>query len=145
MKTILNIKEKPYGLLLLTAAALLLALVFYPIANIDFEGKTMFNVPLTTMAWIIPLLLLSLWLLYVLTNRFLYSVTITRIHVAITALVTLLIVAVLYIGISPSQPANDRPELIGNAMQILSAIFVLGQFMYVGNVLLGLFGRRKSQ
>ena len=77
MKTVLNIKESPYGLLLFTAIALLFAIVFPPIANIDFRDKTMFSAPLAIIVWIIPLLLISIWLLYLLTKRFLYSITIT--------------------------------------------------------------------
>lgn len=145
MKTMLNIKEAPYGILLFTAIALLFALVFYPIVNIDFQGKTMFSVPLTIMVWIIPLLLIIFWLLYLLTRTFLYSITITWIHVLITVLATILMVTVLYIGINPSQSTNGRYELIGNAMQILSIIFVFGQLIYLANILLGLFGRHKAQ
>jgi cell division protein FtsW (lipid II flippase) len=123
MKTLPNIKEAPYGLLLLTAIVLLFALVFPPVATIDFQDKTMFSVPLTTMVWIIPFLLIAFWLLYVLTNRFLYSVTITRVHVLITVFVAILIVTVLYSGIKPLQPTSDRHELIGNANPVYTICF----------------------
>jgi hypothetical protein len=144
----LNIKEKPYIILLITAVALFFALVYSKIAHIDFQDKTMFSVQLTILAWIIPLLLTSFWLLYLMTRRFLYSMTITRIHVLITFSTTILIVILLYIGINPLQATThsefdtslvDRQELIGNAMQILFLIFVCGQFTYLANVLLGLF------
>jgi hypothetical protein len=78
MKTVLNIKESPYGLLLFTAVALLVALVLSPIADMGFQDKTMFSIPLAIMVWIIPVLLISFWLLYLLT---IYSMTITWIHV----------------------------------------------------------------
>lgn len=143
MSTILNIKKNHYQLLLLTAIALLFVLVFSPIAKMDFQDKKMFSVPLTTMLWIIPLLLIALRLLYVFTNRFLYSATITRIHILITVFATILILTVLYIGITPSQGTNDKHELIGNSMQILSLIFVLAQLFYLANVLLGLFAKRQ--
>ena len=148
----LNIKERPYELLLFTAIAFLFALVFPPIAHIDFQDKTMFSVPLVIIVWIIPLLLISFWLLYLLTKRFLYSMTIAWIHVLITVSATILIVIVLYIGISPLQPTThsyydtsliDRQELIGNAMRILFIIFVCGHFTYLANVLLGLFTKNK--
>jgi len=138
-----NIKERPYGLLLFTAIAISLAFVFPPIANIDFQEITMFSIPLAIMAWIIPMLLLSLWLLYLLTRRFLYSMTITWIHVLITVLATILIVTILYIGLNPSQLKNNRYELIGNAIQILFVILVFGQLTYLANVLLGLFTKRQ--
>ena len=105
----------------------------------------MFSFPLAIIAWIIPLLLVSFWLLYLLTKRFLYSTTITRIHVFTTVATTILIVIVLYMGIHPQQPASliDRQQLIGNAMQILFIIFVCAQGTYVANVLLGLLQKTK--
>jgi len=148
----LNIKERPYGLLLFTAIALLSALVFPPIAQMDFQDKTMFSVPLAIIVWIIPSLLIFFWLLYLLTKRFLYSMALMRIHVLITVSATILILIVLYIGINPLQASShsyydtsliDRQELIGNAMRILFAIFVCGQFTYLANVLLGLITKNK--
>jgi hypothetical protein len=138
MKSILSVKENPYVLLLFTTMALLFALAFRPIANIDFQDKTMFSIPLDSIVWVIPLLLLSLWMFYLLTSKFLYSRTITWIHVLITVITTLLIVTVLYVGINPSQFTSDRHELIGSAMQILSILFVFGQLPYIANVLMGI-------
>ena len=71
------IKERPYRLLLFTAIALSLALVFLSIAYLDFQDIAMFSVPLAIMVWIIPSLLIFFWLLYLPTKRFLYSTTIT--------------------------------------------------------------------
>ncbi len=144
----LNIKERPYVMLLITAVVVFFTLVFSKIAHVDFQDKTMFSVPLPILAWIIPLLLASFWLLYLLTRRFLYSMTITRIHILITVSTTILILILLFIGINPLQSTThnefdtslvDRQELIGNSMQILFLIFVCGQFTYLANVLLGLF------
>jgi hypothetical protein len=143
MSTILNIKKSPYQLLLLTAIALLFVLVFSPIAKMDFQDVKMFSVPLVTMLWIIPVLLIVLWLFYVFTNRFLYSVTITQIHVFITVFATVSILIVLYVGINPSQRVNNNHDLIGNSMQLTSIIFVSAQLLYLANVLLGLFTIKK--
>ncbi len=145
MNSILNVKESPYGLLLFTAMAIVIAIVFAPIADIDFQDKTMFSVPFAIMVWIIPLFLISLWLLYALTGRFLYSRTMTWIHVLITAFASSLIVVVLYLGINPAPLTHDRQVVcIGNAMQILSILFVFGQLAYFANVLLGLLDRHKT-
>jgi hypothetical protein len=143
----LNIKDRPYGLLLLTAIVLSAAFIFIPVSHINFRDITMFTIPLAFVAWIIPLLLISFWLLYLFTKRFLYSITITRIHVFITVATTMLIAVVLYMGIHPSQPASSiyRQELIGNAMQILFILFVCAQCTYVANVLLGLLQKNKRQ
>ncbi|NWF89371.1 MAG: hypothetical protein HXY50_07890 [Ignavibacteriaceae bacterium] len=143
MSTIFNIKKDSYQLLLLTSIAVLVGLTFSQLTKMNFQDKEMFGVPIKAMLWIIPLLLLFLWLLYMLTNRFLYSITITRIHVLITVGTTILIFIVLYIGINPSQVVNENHQLIGNSMQILSLLFVFAQLIYLGNVLLGLFAKRK--
>jgi len=140
-----KIKEHPDRLLLVTAIILLFALVFPSFGNIDFQDKTMFSVPLSTMVWMIPLLLIAFWLLYLVTRKFLYSMNIARIHIFITVSATFLMVAVLYIGLNPSQLTNDRLEFIGNTMQILFIIFVCGQFVYLANVVLGLLRRHKVQ
>ena len=145
-----NIRERPYGLLLFAAIASSLAFVFHPINNIDFPGKTMFSVPLTIVAWIIPLLLISFWLLYLLTKRFLYSRTIIWTHVLITVSTTILMVIILYFVLDPLQPAShsyydapliDRQKLIGNTTRVASIIFVCGQCTYLVNLLLGLFAK----
>ncbi len=145
MKSILSIKESPYVLLLFTTIALLLALAFRPIAEIDIQDITMFSFPLSSIVWIFPFLLLSSWLIYLVTNKFLYSRTITWIHVLITVITTLLIAIVLYIGINPTSYTNDRHELIGIVIQVLSILFVFGQLIYIANFLIGFFGRSKAQ
>jgi hypothetical protein len=144
MKTLFNLKENPFVLLLLTTIVLLLALAFLKITNVELKDKVMFGIPLNNMVRIFPMILLSFWLLYLKTKKFLYSVTITWIHVLLTVLTTILIVAVLYIGITPSPYENSKNELIGNAMQILTFIFLLGQLFYIVNFGLGILRRRKA-
>lgn len=141
MKTILNLKDSPYGLLLFTAIVLLVALFFSPLTNVNFQDITMFGVHLAVMVWMIPLILVSFWVLYLLTRKFLYSMTITRIHIFVTVSAIVLMVCVAYIGIDASAGATDRYVWIGNTMQFLTLIFAVSQLAYVANVLLGLFNR----
>lgn len=144
MKTLLNIKKSPFGLLLFAAITLLFAIGFAPIARIDFHGKTMFNAPILVVLWTIPLVLVCVWLVYLLSKRFLYSTTITWLHVLVTVSSTILIVAVMYVGINQGQPTSEsQVELIGNTMQILFIVFVLGQLTFLANVLLGLCFKRQ--
>jgi hypothetical protein len=144
MKSMLSIKESPYVLLLFTTIALLLALAFRPIADINLQDITIFSFPLSSVVWVFPFLLLTSWLIYLITNKFLYSITITWIHVLTTVITTLLIISVLYIGINPSQFTSDRHELIGTTMQILSLLLVFGQLAYIANLLIGSYGRSKA-
>lgn len=143
MKTILNLKDSPYGLLLFAAIALSVALLFSPLTNVEFQDITMFGVPLAVMVWMIPLILVTFWVLYLLTRKFLYSMTITRIHIFVTVSAIVLMVCVAYIGIDASSGATDNYEWIGNTMQLLALIFAGIQLAYVANVLLGFFNRQK--
>lgn len=144
MKTILNIKKNPDVLLLFMAIALLFVFVSPPFSTLD-EDMTMFSLPLAIMVWIFPLLLISFWLLYRLTRRFLYSFVITRIHIFVTVSATILIVAILYLTTNRSQFVTERYELIGNTMQVLVMLLVCGQLAYLANVFLGLLEKPRVQ
>ncbi len=145
----LNIKEKPDRLLLFAAIALSLAFAFLPITRSDFQDKTMFGVPLGIFVWTIPLLLLTLWTLYLLTKRVLFSKGISWIHVLITVCTTMLTAIIFYIAINPVQVQSyhyfgpNSVEIIGNTTQAMFFLFVFGQFIFLINILLGLFKKIK--
>jgi len=139
MQTSLNFRKEPFALLLLTTIILLFVLALRPISNVDFQDKVMFGVPLDNMVWIIPCFLISFWLLYLATKKFLYSTTATWVHVITTVASTLLIVSILYIGINPTQTISKYHKLLGNIIQIVTLFFIVGQLIYIGNLILGLF------
>ena len=143
MQTSLNFRKEPFALLLLTTIILLFELALRPISNTDFHDKVMFGVPLNNMVWIIPFFLISFWLLYLATKKFLYSTKATWVHVIATVASTLLIVSILYFGINPTQTISENHELVGNIIQIVTLIFIVGQFTYIGNLILGLFKGQK--
>ena len=143
MQTSLNFRKEPFALLLLTTIILLFVLALRPISNTDFHDKVMFGVPLNNMVWIIPFFLISFWLLYLATKKFLYSTKATWDHVIATVASTLLIVSILYFGINPTQTISENHELVGNIIQIVTLIFIVGQFTYIGNLILGLFKGQK--
>jgi len=138
-----NIKEKAYSLLLYTAIVLFIASAFSLIAKSEFSGYTLFSVPAARMGWIISLFLLFLWVNYLVAARFLYSRTISWIHVIVTITSALLIVILFLTGINTDHRGSaDRQEFIGNAMQILFFVFVGSQLIFLFNVLSGIFKRR---
>ena len=143
MQTSLNFRKEPFALLLLTTIILLFVLALRPISNTDFHDKVMFGVPLNNMVWIIPFFLTSFWLLYLATKKFLNSTKATWVHVIATVASTLLIVSILYFGINPTQTISENHELVGNIIQIVTLIFIVGQFTYIGNLILGLFKGQK--
>ncbi len=144
MKISLNLKENPFALLLFTTIVLLFALSLRPISNLDFADKVMFGIPLNNMVWIIPFFLISFWLVYLITKKYLYSVTAIWVHVLTTVISTLLIVSILYIGINPTQKVAANYELVGNAIQLVTLLFLAGQFVYIGNFVLGLFKVKRT-
>jgi len=143
MKVSVNFKENPFFLFLLSSIILIFAFAIQPIANLNFQDKVIFSLPMKNFVWIIPMFLFSFWILYLATKKFQYSVTLTWLHVLITVITTFLIVFVLYLGITPSPNAHHRHESIGNAVQILSLILVLSQIIYLANIGIGILVRRK--
>jgi len=141
----LKINERPYGLLLFEAIALSLALVFLTNARSTFQDKSIFSVPLAVFVWAIPLFLMAFWILYLLTDRFLFSKRITWVHVLITVSTTILAVIIIYFVVPPLHSTlhnylkSSGVEIMGKAARIVFFIFVFGQFTFITNVLLGLF------
>jgi hypothetical protein len=144
MKSSLDLNKRPFVLLLLTAIILWFALVLWPIAKVDVQDKVVFGISLEYMLWIVPLVLISFWLLYLTTGKFLYSATLTWVHIVATVITTLLIVALICIGITPSSYISDRNEVIGNTLHILTLTFLSAQLIYIVNVGLGILGRRNA-
>ena len=144
MNTSLNFRKEPIALLLLTTILLLFVLALRPVSNIDFQDKVVFGVPLENMVWIIPCFLVWLWLLYLVTKKFLYSTQATWIHVIVTVASTLLIVSVLYIGMNPTPKIAQRHELVGSIIQIVTLLFIAGQITYIVNIFLGITKRKKE-
>ena len=145
MQTSLNFRKEPFALFLLTTIILLFVLALRPISNVDFQDKVMFGVPLDNMVWAIPCFLVSFWALYLATKKFLYSTTATWVHVIATVASTLLIFSILYIGINPTQTISKHHELFGNIIQIVKFFFIVGQLIYIGNLIIGLFKGQKMK
>jgi len=121
----------------------LFVLALRPISSVAFQDKVMFGVSLDNMVWVIPCFLISFWLLYLVTKKFLYSKTATWVHLIATVTSTLLMVSILFIGINPTQTISEQHELVGNIIQIVTLLFIVGQLTYVGNLILGLFRGHK--
>lgn len=145
MKTSLNLKKDPFVLLLFATLVLLFTLALKAILRLDFHDVVMFSVPSDSMVWFIPFFLLSIWLVYLATNKILYSRVITWVHVVTTVVPIVLILALLFIGLMPSTGVRGAFEIIGRAIQVLTLLFVFGQILFVVNVGLGFFGRLKDR
>lgn len=143
MSTSLNFRKEPFALLLLTTIVLLFVLALRPISNVTFQDKVLFGVPLDTMVWMIPFFLISFWLVYLATKKLLYSTKAIWVHVIATVSSTLLLVSILYLGISSSQSLAENHELLGWLLQMVTLLFLAGQLFFIGNLILGLLNRPK--
>jgi hypothetical protein len=146
-------KTRPHNLLLIIAVTLIPIIVFIQTTTEKFHN-TMFLTPTALLVWMIPTWLILFWLVYVCSNKFLYSVTITRIHIAITICTAILILTALYFEINPFESTSSRyytsavierkNDLIGQAMRAALTVLIFGQSTYFINVFYGLFGNRKN-
>ena len=144
METYFKVKKEPFALLLLTTFVLLFVLAIRPLSNIYFRDKVMFGISLDNVIWIIPGFLITCWLVYLATRKILYSILATWIHVITTVVSTLLLVTILYMGINPTPLISVSQELVGNLIQLVTLLFISGQFIYLGNLILGLINRNKT-
>lgn len=143
METLFSLRKEPFALLLLTTIVLLFALSLRPLSDVDMQGKLMFGVPVANMIWIMPCFLICLWALYWVARRFLYSPTVTWIHVVTTVVSTIVMVSVLYLSMNPSPAMAEQHQLVGNVIQVVTLFFVAGQIAFIGNVVLGLIRRQR--
>ena len=144
MRTSLNIKKEPFVLLLFTGIVLLIVLAAHPISNEGFSDKVLFGISFSIMIWFIPLFLIFFWLLYLTTSKYLYSAAATWVHVITTVVLTLCFVSVLYLGVNPAQNVSERHELVGNTIQVLALLFLVGQIIFAANFLIGIIKKIKS-
>ncbi len=136
-------KSKPYALFLPAAIALSLVFLQSPVFRTEGEFVSLFGIPLYTMRWFAPLLMLTLWLLYQLTKHWQYSGVIAWMHVLITLISTCWISLVLYLGILFEPPKHSGAlPLIGLSMQWLFITFAFAQSLFGVNLALGLFHKR---
>lgn len=149
----LNLKEKPHGLLLFLALFISVALILFSVSNPALLNTTMFGIPAAIFIWILPLLLLSFWLIYRLTSKYQYSKSTMWTHIILTTISFVLLIVVMYIGIVPSVVAGlfdfDNPlfnweSYVGDIARAVVAIFICAQFLLMANILKGIPGDRNS-
>ncbi|MDX2284713.1 MAG: permease prefix domain 2-containing transporter [Bacteroidia bacterium] len=137
MRSVLYFGETPYGVLFVSAAAVLLAMAAVPAAA--FGESVMLGLPMSAMAWVMPALLTVLGILYMRMRTRLYAAAISRIHIGVTAAAVLLLAGVA--GVAAAEPPasfREQHEQVGSVMQLLVLVLVLAQLLYAANVLLGL-------
>lgn len=88
-----HIKKRPYNLILLTAILILIASFFTSDETVDFHlNDTYFIIPSQYLFWATTGLLMVLWIMYIVTHRFLFSKVLTWVHVIMTTLALVLLI-----------------------------------------------------
>lgn len=115
---------------------------------------TYFVIAHTHIFWMLAIMAFMVWLIYLLTNKLLYSKALTWTHVIITILTLVLFASTLFFGESYLNPTPKRyyDYSIGDSLDtnttftktIAITIFVLllGQVIFVINFIAGLFKRK---
>jgi hypothetical protein len=153
----MQFRQKPFNLFLLAIGlVLIVGLVTYK-STIDIHLRdTYYILPLTILTWIPTIILLLFWLLYSATKTCLWSKWLTWIHVVLTIILSLVIVASPYLsGYSDAvlagaprryydQGVLNRLHVFNNLSEIVvlfTLILFAGQLIYFINLFAGLFSR----
>ena len=152
----MTIKTRPYNLLPWTG------LIFTIIALLVIKKGSIIDIHLHDTYFVLEekhifffftILLLFIWTIYFFTKRFLLSAILTWTHVIVTILTFILIAQIFYLGHSlPNSPRYYNDFSNGNfynpfdtkyrkAIGIIVYILMFGQFIYIINLLGGIFKR----
>lgn len=156
----LPIKKKPYYLLLY-AAGLLMLISFLKLGKnptIDLHlHDTYFVIGQPYIFWLLAIVAFFVWVLYLLTDKILYSKKLTWSHVIITILTLVFFVLILFSGESFLNPLPKRyyefikwnsPDLDSSQLKVfVISIFVLlwGQIIFVANLIAGVFVKKSFE
>ncbi len=151
----MKLKTGPYHLLFFTSIILFIGGLFGYESTIDIHIRaTYFIIPLSYLVWVPAIFLFVLWILYLLTKKFLYSKILLWLHIILTIITSLFMLIVPYISTyayggkagSPRQ-YNEYGELnqfkmfsnITNILVTILVFFILVQLAYFINLFVGMY------
>lgn len=149
----MRLSDRPYNLFLLTAIVFFIAVLYSFNLGIDLEFHDTYSfIPLALLIWLPIIVSILFWLFYLLTNRFLFSKTLTWIHIILTIVCSILILVLpflltnIVVGVDIRRHYNDyggsnRFKVFGNLIRInyiTILILLLGQVIYFINLILGI-------
>lgn len=154
----MQIGKHPYHLLPLAAAVLIVAGLLSGNSSVDIHlHDTFYVLPSASFIWLSVTALLLLWLVYLLTKNVLYSMRLSRIHIFLSLVTSILIVLVpnfLTLVVKEYQDLSyanlfERAESIGYKIRLYSIIlfvFILaGQSILLINFVLGVGQKNRAR
>ena len=151
----MQFKARPYNLFLLTGLVLILISFFTTTQTLDLHlHDTYFVISLTYIFGLLAIASLILWGIYLLTFRFLFSKKLTWTHIIITILTVIVFGTIVLIGDKLATPTTGpyydfstwesygRYRQYSTALVFVLGLLLLGQFIYVLNLILGVLKRQ---
>lgn len=142
-----------YHLLAIIALTLVLISLFFSNETIDIHlDDTYYVITLAAVSYILAFLLLFLWLLYRLTNKLLLSQSMSRVHIAMTTIISVLVITIPFWydtihtpGKTNSRLYFEQIKIANSAIIILILALIAGQIIFFINLFGGLLKKVKKQ
>lgn len=144
-------KTKPYNLFLIVALIFSSSVYFFSNKNnsIDIHlHDTYFVIAYTQVIWLLALIAITIWILYVITNKFLYSIKLVWVHTISTIVALTLIAITLWLlkhnnGITRQyyDISNNNINTFDGYEKIIGIVLVLlvvVQIVFIVNFIIGL-------
>ncbi len=151
----LLLRDKPHYLLLFFALLLFIVALFSLLLNIEFPFQDSYHAfPVTYFFGITTITLLSSWLIYLLTARFLLSKVLMWLHIVLTILCFIFIFCYPYLSPGLGEGLAGMPRryydysdfsffdlfsYFAYPVKIAFIVMTLGQLIYLINLSLGLY------
>lgn len=151
-----KLKTRPYNLLIIAAIILLVASFFTLNETLDIHlYDTYYIIPTAYASWAIVLFLLMLWVVYLFTNRWLFSKTLVWLHVVLTVVTSLFMFIYVFnfreLGGMAGMPRrymdySDWDIFWQYQRSIIVSVILLafGLVLHILNLLIGLIRRRQT-
>ena len=145
-----NFKKRQYNLLLIAAIppSVLAIIIFDSPIHFELFGK-LYSVLLANLLWLISINLLLSWLLYMVTNRMLFSTLLIKFHIIFTVSLSLILMVTPFIFTYSSPPRSyydygdfvNRFKIFNDMSPVISVMLVLlilGQLTFLINLYVGI-------
>lgn len=154
----MKIKLRPFNLLLIIGIVIAVLSLFKLNSRSTFDihvHDTYYVIHTTLILLALSIFAVLMWLLYIVTNRILYSKVLTWAHVLFSVSTLSVLVWAVFFGYNIFDPSSRRYidnhnwtsfnsfQTYSKAITMISFIVVVGQLFYLINLIAGFFSRAK--